>query len=147
MDFPIKLLGRLERADTIHSSTLIRLIALVFLSSLGLVLGCGPGEVETPDPGPAVVTVSRPLRQQVTDYAKFTGRTAAVESVEVRARVSGYLTEVKYQPGQEVKAGQVLFKIDPVVYQAALDKAQAEITQFKAQFRNCPRNTAETAGC
>jgi RND family efflux transporter MFP subunit len=80
-----------------------------------------------------VVTVSQPLQRPVTDYAMFTGRTAAVESVEVRARVSGYLQDIAFQPGEEVKAGQLLFQIEPRIYQAALDKAQADVKQFQAQ--------------
>ena len=78
--------------------------------------------------------VSQPIRRQVTDYARFTGRTAAVESVELRARVSGYLAEINYQPGDEVKAGKVLFRIDPPIYKAALEKAESDVKQFEAQL-------------
>jgi RND family efflux transporter MFP subunit len=81
------------------------------------------------------VTVSRPLSGKVTDYAYFTGRTKAIESVEVRAQVGGYLTKVAYDPGQEVKKGQLLFQIDPTVYEAARDKAKADVALYAAQKR------------
>jgi len=75
------------------------------------------------------------LEREITDHADFTGRVAAVESVDVRARVSGYLKEVAFQAGQEVKEGQLLFLIEPVVYEAALQKAEAEVSQYTAQLR------------
>jgi len=89
--------------------------------------------MQPPPTTAAVVTVSRPVSREVTSYAKFTGRTAAVESVEVRARVSGYLTEVNYQPGEEVEPGRALFRIDPVIYKASLAKAEADVKRYEAQ--------------
>src|SRR3954462_3474332 len=103
-----------------------RLPGLLFLTLVALPLGCGHPGSDAPTPGPAVVTVSQPVEKDVTDFSRFTGRIAAVESVDVRARVSGYLKDVNYQAGQEVKRGQLLFEIDPVVYQAALEKSQAD---------------------
>ena len=69
-------------------------------------------------PAPTPVTVSQPVEREVTDYADFTGRTAAVDSVEVRARVWGYLDKVNFKEGALVKKGDVLFEIDPRPYQA-----------------------------
>jgi len=110
-----------------------RLPALLFLIVAALPVGCGRSDADTPTAGPAVVTVSQPVEREVTDFAHFTGRTAAVESVDVRARVSGYVQDVTYQAGQEVKQGHVLFQIDPTVYQAALDKAEADVKVYQAQ--------------
>jgi RND family efflux transporter MFP subunit len=69
----------------------------------------------------------------VTEHLDFSGKTAAVESVELRARVGGYLESVLYKEGDEVKKGQVLFKIDPRQYQADLDAANARVEGAKAQ--------------
>src|SRR3954454_14793845 len=108
-----------------------RLPGLLFLTLVAIPLGCGHPGSDAPAPGPAVVTVSQPVEKDVTDFSRFTGRTAAVESVEIRARVSGYLQSINYQAGQEVKQGQLLFQIDPVVYQAALEKAEADVAQYQ----------------
>ena len=86
-------------------------------------------------PPPPTVTVA-PVRERVIqDSVVFTGRTVAVETVEVRARVSGYLTETKFKDGQDVKKGDVLFVIDPRPYQADLDRAQAEFDRAQADLR------------
>jgi RND family efflux transporter MFP subunit len=81
------------------------------------------------------VTVSYPVEREVTDYADFTARTAAVDSVEVRARVWGYLDKVNFKEGALVTKGEVLFEIDPRTYQAAVEQAQALVTQAEAQLR------------
>ena len=88
---------------------------------LGLCLGlagCAQAPSGAPAAAPTPVTVSHPVERDVTDYADFTGRTAAVDSVEVRARVWGYLDKVNFKEGALVKKGDVLFEIDPRPYQA-----------------------------
>jgi len=82
-----------------------------------------------------VVTVSRPLERDVTDYADFTARTAAVDSVEVRAHVWGYLDKVNFKEGALVKKGEVLFELDPRPYQALLNQAKAKVAQDEAQLK------------
>jgi multidrug efflux system membrane fusion protein len=97
-----------------------------FPQGLGLLLAAGflnPGCREAslpPAPGPPVVTVALPVEQTITDHVDFSGKTAAVESVELRARVGGYLQTVQYKEGNEVKKDQVLFGIDPRPYQTRL---------------------------
>ena len=81
------------------------------------------------------VTVSKPLVQQITDYEYFTGKTAAVESVEVRARVSGYLDKILFEEGKEVKKGAKLFLIDPRPYKAAYDKADGNVKAAEARLK------------
>src|SRR4051794_37831241 len=104
------------------------------LLGLGLALaGCVRVPSAAPEAAPTPVTVSRPVERDVTDYADFTGRTAAVESVEVRARVWGYLDKVNFKEGALVKKGDVLFEIDPRIYQAALAYARAEVERLKAR--------------
>ncbi len=86
---------------------------------LGLCLalaGCARAPAEAPAAAPPPVTVSYPVEREVTDYADFTARTAAVDSVELRARVSGYLDKVNFKEGALVKKGDVLFEIDPRTY-------------------------------
>jgi RND family efflux transporter MFP subunit len=87
-----------------------------------------------PPPAPLTVSVSRPIQRTVTDYADFTARIAAVESVEVRAHVWGYLEKVKFKEGELVKKGDVLFEIDPRPYQASLNQAKAKVDQDVAQL-------------
>jgi RND family efflux transporter MFP subunit len=95
--------------------------------------GCAPsGPMEMTFPPPAV-TVSVPLDRDVTDYNDFTGRTAAVEAVKVRARVWGYLEKINFREGAEVKKNDVLFEIDPRTYQADLDRAAANLVQSQAR--------------
>ena len=100
-----------------------------------LVAGCARAPAAPPAAAPTSVTVSYPVEREVTDYADFTARTAAVDSVEVRARVWGYLDKVNFKEGALVKKGDVLFEIDPRTYQAAVDQAQALVIQAEAQLR------------
>src|SRR2546429_451989 len=78
--------------------------------------GCAQLPSETPAAAPPRVTVSYPVEREVTDYADYTARTAAVDSVELRARVSGYLDKVNFKEGALVKKGDVLLQIDPRIY-------------------------------
>src|SRR5262249_42719680 len=91
---------------------------------------------------PIPVTVSRPVERDVTDYADFTGRTAAVDSVEVRARVWGYLDKVNFKEGALVKAGDVLFEIDPRTYRAALTQAEGNLAAMQARVRRLDADLA-----
>src|SRR5580700_10926993 len=102
--------------------------ALVLGACLGL-LGCTGTSGEAPQKGTPTVTVSNPLKREVTDYQDYTGRTAAVDSVQVQARVTGYLTKIYFKEGEEVKEGTVLYEIDPAPYKAAFDAAKAQVAQ------------------
>jgi len=103
-----------------------------FLLSLGLA-GCTRAPAGMPPPQPVTVEVSNPVERDVTDYVDYTGRTAAIDSVEVRARVTGYLDKVNFKEGELVKKGDVLFEIDPRLYQAALAYSKADVERLKAQ--------------
>ena len=81
------------------------------------------------------VAVSRPVTREVTDYEDFTGRTDAVQAVDLRARVTGYVDKVTVKEGGEVKQGDVLFEIDPRPYQADFEKADAEVARAEAHFK------------
>src|SRR5207247_358232 len=93
------------------------------------VTGCARAPAEAPAAAPTAVTVSYPVERDVTDYADFTGRTAAVDSVEVRARVSGYLDTVNFKEGALVKKDDQLFEIDPRPYRAELERAKGTVAQ------------------
>lgn len=104
--------------------TLLLAVAVLFL------IGCGkPASQVAPPP---TVTVAKVQERELQDFVVFTGRTAAVETVDIRARVSGYLVETKFRDGTEVKKGDPLFLIDPRPYQADLDRAQAEFDRAQA---------------
>jgi RND family efflux transporter MFP subunit len=106
--------------------------ALVLGFGLGLA-GCAHGPSEAPAAAPPPVTVSYPVEREVTDHADFTARTAAVDSVELRARVSGYLEKVNFEEGSLVKKGDVLFEIDPRTYQAVLENAEGNLASLEAR--------------
>jgi RND family efflux transporter MFP subunit len=107
--------------------------ALVLGCCLALA-GCARGPSEAPAAAPPPVTVSYPVEREVTDHADFTARTAAVDSVELRARVSGYLDRANFKEGSLVKKGDVLFEIDPRTYEAALKNAEGNLAAVKARL-------------
>jgi RND family efflux transporter MFP subunit len=80
------------------------------------------------------VTVATAILRKVTEFDEFTGRFEAVERVEVRPRVSGYISSVNFTDGNEVKKGDVLFVIDPRPYAAERDKARAQLAQARSQL-------------
>jgi RND family efflux transporter MFP subunit len=100
-------------------------------AALLAVLACGDRNVYAPPPPPQV-TVSQPERQQVAEYLEFTGNTQAINTVQLRARVQGYLEKVFFQDGDRLKKGQLLFLIQPNTYEAKLQQAEAEILRQKA---------------
>jgi RND family efflux transporter MFP subunit len=77
------------------------------------------------------VTVSQPVQKEIVEWDEYTGRFGAIDSVEVRARVSGYLNTVNFKPGQMVKKGDLLFVIDPRPFRIAQDQAEAQLVQAK----------------
>ena len=86
------------------------------LVALGLLAACGQNDIDQAPPPPKV-TVALPVAQKVTRYFEATGNAAAVNSADLVARVSGFLTEIKYSDGTAVKKGQHLFTIEPEPYQ------------------------------
>jgi RND family efflux transporter MFP subunit len=89
--------------------------------------GCSHTSGEAPGKPVPTVTVSYPLEREVTDYQDYTGRTAAVDSVQVQARVTGYLEKIYFTEGAEISEGTVLYEIDPRPYQASYDAAKAQV--------------------
>ncbi len=105
-----------------------------------LLTGCGQPSAGAPKTGPPPVTVAVPLERVVTDYEDYTGRTAAIESVQIMARVTGYLDKIYFQEGVEVKEGTVLYEIDPRPYQAAYDQVNAQVAQNQASLQLATSN-------
>jgi membrane fusion protein, multidrug efflux system len=84
-------------------------------------------------PPPPPVTVATPLAKRITTWDEYSGRFEAIESVEVRPRVSGFVETIHFKDGQLVKAGELLFTIDPRPFAIAVDSAKAEIARAQAQ--------------
>ena len=110
--------------------TFSALAALAAGSLTILLAGCG-ATAAPPPPPPPTVTVAPVEQKELVEWDEFTGRTEAVESVEVRPRVSGYIQEVRFQSGQLVEKGDVLFVIDPRWHQAAFNNLEAEADRAK----------------
>lgn len=103
----------------------VRVASLLFLSSV--LSACGTSaSPEAGAPGPMEVSVATVIEREISEWDEYTGRLEAVETVEIRPQVSGYLQQVNFEEGREVKKGDVLFVIDPRPYQAEFDRAQAE---------------------
>jgi RND family efflux transporter MFP subunit len=100
-----------------------------------------PGAPGGPPKGPPPqVIVSQPLVKTTAEWDEYTARFDATEAVEVRARISGYLTEVHFKDGQMVKKGDLLFTIDPRPFERALDLARAELAQAKTRVENTSKD-------
>jgi multidrug efflux system membrane fusion protein len=84
---------------------------------------------------PPALPVSKPVQREVTNYVEFTGRTDAVEAVDIRPRVTGYLVRAPFKEGSEVKKGDLLFEIDPRPYQAQLDQAEGQVKLNEASLK------------
>ncbi|KAB8172165.1 biotin/lipoyl-binding protein, partial [Lysobacter maris] len=109
-------------------------LVLALSAAISLVVaGCG-SQASTPDAmPPAEVSVAQVLNQDVRPWDEFTGRVSAIESVELRPRVSGYVERVAFDEGQEVAKGDLLFVIDQRRYRAELERAQAELARARSE--------------
>jgi RND family efflux transporter MFP subunit len=111
------------------------LSAVSALSVALLLSACSSNQAAVPQAAPLPqVTVAQAISRKVTEFDEFTGRFEAVERVEVRPRVSGYISSVNFTDGSEVKKGEVLFVIDPRPYVAERDRARAQLAQARSQF-------------
>src|SRR5947207_1078125 len=111
----------------------------LFIAGVSLLLvgaaemGCRKAAV--PQQGPLPVNVVTAVEKEVNEWDEFTGRLEAVESVDIRPRVSGYITEVHIEAGAVIKKGDLLYVIDPRPYQADFDRAAAEFERMQAQLK------------
>src|SRR5712672_2335161 len=119
------------------------LLSVVALTIGLLVPGCGKHSSGTA-PAPPVVTVVQPIAREVVEWDEYIGRLESPETVELRARVSGYLDKVHFKEGKEVKKGDLLFTIDPRPYKAEYDHADAEYERAVSQT-GLAKNDSERA--
>ena len=101
----------------------------LWLLCLPIAAGCARSEGQPPPMPDPEVKVAKPVFKEVTDYENFPGQFEAVNSIDLRARVSGYLEKVNFKEGEEVKKGDILFEIDLRSYQADLAKAEGSVAQ------------------
>jgi multidrug efflux system membrane fusion protein len=125
---------------------LIGLAAVLATAALLALTGCGKGGsagAAAAPPAPEV-TVATIKQKDVVEWDEFTGRTEAMESVEVRPQVSGYIREVRFQSGQLVKKGDVLFVIDPRWHEADYNRLQADAERARFELENAKRQANRT---
>ena len=127
-------------------------IALASLLSVALSVGCSQTAAQNAPPPPPEVTVAAVVARQVTEWDEFTGRLQAVDTVEIRPRVSGYVAAVRFDEGAIVRRGDLLFQIDPRPFQAEVDRLRAELARVRAtvqraesELRRAERLVAENA--
>jgi membrane fusion protein, multidrug efflux system len=108
--------------------------AATALMLAALLVSCGESQKQGGAPPPPAVTVAKPVKRMLSDYDEYVGRFTAVDSVEIRARVSGYLDTIDFKDGQIVKQGDLLFTIDKRPFQNTLDQARANLEQAKSNL-------------
>ncbi len=112
--------------------------ALILAFSGSLLAAASGCQRREPTVAPAelpISPVSHPIQREVTDHVDFTGRAEAVQSVDIRPRVTGYVVKIPFKEGAMVKAGDLLFEIDPRPYQAQLDSAEGQVNLYDAQLK------------
>lgn len=119
------------------SARLICFVPLVV--GIAVFSGCRNDKPKTAEAKPPEVFFEQPVEKTVTEYQEFTGQTVAVETIEVRARVSGYLDKNYFKDGDLVREGELLFQIDDRPYRADFDRAAASLAQAKAHLERLKR--------
>jgi RND family efflux transporter MFP subunit len=108
--------------------------AVLSLTLAGLLAGCNQSQQQAGGPPPPAVTVAKPVQRTVVDQDEYVGRFVAVNSVEIRSRLSGYLAEIHFKDGQSVKEGDLLFTIDRRPFEIALEQMRANLAQSRANL-------------
>jgi membrane fusion protein, multidrug efflux system len=137
-------LRAIERPGPLAQATWLNMNPLGRLAPLGLVIAfalsaCGdkpPQQAAQPAPP---VTVAQPVKRTVTDWDEFTGRFEAVEEVQVRARVGGFVTSVEFRDGAIVRAGDLLYVIDPRPFEAVAEQAEGQLSDARAKVELAKR--------
>src|SRR4051794_33436397 len=125
-------------AGVFRGIALSRLRTLGRISGVGalaalLLAGCGQPAQQQAAPAAPPVTVAKPTKRMVTDWDEFTGRFDAVEQVQIRARVTGFVNSVNFRDGAVVNAGDLLYVIDPRAYEAAAAQADGQLADARAK--------------
>jgi membrane fusion protein, multidrug efflux system len=137
-------LRAIERPGPLAQATWLNMNPLGRLAPLGLVIAfalsaCGdkpPQQAAQPAPP---VTVAQPVKRTITDWDEFTGRFEAVEEVQVRARVGGFVTSVEFRDGAIVRAGDLLYVIDPRPFEAVAEQAEGQLSDARAKVELAKR--------
>src|SRR6266436_3551929 len=108
------------------------LAAISALFAISAALSSCNQQPPPPAPPPPPVTVAKPAQKDIVEWDEYTGRTDAVESVNIPPRVSGYIDNITFKAGDLVNKGDLLFVIDPRPYQATLDQVSAQLRQAEA---------------
>jgi RND family efflux transporter MFP subunit len=101
---------------------------------LAALTGCGRGQQQQAAYPTPTVTVAKPVQRDVVDYDEYVGRFVAVDSVEIRSRLSGYLSAIHFTDGQLVKKGDSLFTVDRRPFEIALEQMKANLSQARANL-------------
>lgn len=123
------------RSQIVLGSCMRLLSLLSVLTGVSLLAGCKPRESAFTPPPPPEVTVAKPIVATLPQTLEFTGNTRGIESVDVRARVRGFIAEKFIRGGEKVKAGDLLFRIDPKPFEATVGQAEAEVASNEARLR------------
>jgi membrane fusion protein, multidrug efflux system len=123
---------RVARAEIFKFQSLRGLSPLIILLAVGL-SGCSEKPPQQAAAAPPPVTVAQPTKRTVTDWDEFTGRFEAVEEVQVRARVGGFVTSVEFRDGAFVKTGDLLYVIDARPFEAVADQADGQLSDARAK--------------
>src|SRR5262245_26421274 len=124
-----------RRSSSIHLLNTAVASALVATTISFLGVGCKSKTNAFVPPPPAEVTVANPIQKEVTQFLEYTGTTEPYETVDLRARVTGFLDQVNFKPGSKVKKGDLLFVIDKRPYQAAVARAEAQVAADEAAHK------------
>jgi multidrug efflux system membrane fusion protein len=111
--------------------------ATLFIAALlcaTVLAGCDNKPAAGGPPPPPPVTVSKPLQKQITEWDEYTGRFEALATVDVRARVSGFIDSIHFNDGQIVKQGDLLFVIDPRPYRLAVEQGKADLERARSKL-------------
>jgi len=112
--------------------------AIVLLAAIG----CERKQLQLEPIPPPTVTISQPIEREIGDEVEFTGHTDAIKTVEIRARVSGFIDQVAFEDGAMVKEGELLFQIDPRPFDAEVARDQAALTVAKARAKRAAADLA-----
>jgi RND family efflux transporter MFP subunit len=112
----------------------LTIVAIAMIAPALAACGQSQSQPKSAAPAPPQVTVAKPVSRQIADQDEYVGRFVAIESVEVRARVSGYLDSIHFRDGQPVHKGDLLFTIDRRPFETSLAQAQASLEQAKANL-------------
>ena len=131
-------LGAAVKSESLAQMVIFKPLSFWVLNALAVGLavtlcGCSDKPVQPAAAAPAPVTVAQPVKRTVTDWDEFTGRFEAVEEVQVRARVGGFVTSVEFRDGAFVKAGDLLYVIDSRPFEAVAEQAEGQLADARAK--------------